>query len=188
MSNTPSAPESLIINGTNRANSQTERVSLTVAAIMDELGISYSYYSLEQLDPALLTPDMYDAEQRTGYLDNLQSAVFIPAIKWIFVAPEYNGSFPGMLKVLLDLLSVKWQAETFYLKKALLIGVASGRAGNLRGLDHLTGVLNYLKMVVYPVKQPISRINTLLEAGEKAQMDPETRHLLRQLLQQFQAF
>lgn len=188
MPDTITGPAYLIINGTNRSNSQTERVSLTVAAIMDELGISYSYYSLEQLDPALLTPAMYDLEQRTGDFDSLQTSVFIPATRWIFIAPEYNGSFPGMLKVLLDLLSVKWQSETFYLKKALLIGVASGRAGNLRGLDHLTGVLNYLKMVVYPVKQPISRINTLLEPGEKAQMDPETRHLLRQLLLQFQAF
>lgn len=188
MPETQTGPAYLIINGTNRSNSQTERVSLTVASIMDELGISYSYYSLEQLDPALLTPDMYDLEQRTGDFDSLQTSVFIPATQWIFIAPEYNGSFPGMLKVLLDLLSVKWQSETFYLKKALLIGVASGRAGNLRGLDHLTGVLNYLKMVVYPVKQPISRINTLLEPGEKAQMDPETRHLLRQLLLQFQAF
>jgi NAD(P)H-dependent FMN reductase len=188
MPDTQTGPEYLIINGTNRANSQTERVSLTVAAILDELGISYSYYSLEQLDPALLAPDMYDVEQRTDDLDRLQAAVFVPATKWIFIAPEYNGSFPGMLKVLIDLLSVRWQTETFHLKKALLIGVASGRAGNLRGLDHLTGVLNYLKMVVYPVKQPISRINTLVEAGEKPQMEAETRKLLRQLILQFQAF
>jgi chromate reductase len=45
-----------------------------------------------------------------------------------------------------------------------LLGVASGRAGNLRGMDHLTGILNYLGAIVMPDKLPISRIGELLDA------------------------
>jgi NAD(P)H-dependent FMN reductase len=43
------------------------------------------------------------------------------------------------------------------------VGVSSGRAGNLRGMDHLTGVLNYLKVTVLPNKLPISRIYKLVK-------------------------
>ncbi|MBL7884482.1 MAG: NAD(P)H-dependent oxidoreductase, partial [Bacteroidia bacterium] len=52
-------------------------------------------------------------------------------------------------------------------KKVAMVGVASGRAGNLRGMEHLTGVLNYLGMHIHPNKLPISSILTLLdENGE----------------------
>ena len=43
-------------------------------------------------------------------------------------------------------------------KKVALVGVSSGRAGNLRGMEHLTGVLHYLSMQVMPNKLPISRL------------------------------
>lgn len=35
-------------------------------------------------------------------------------------------------------------------------------SGNLRGMEHLTGVLHYLKMHVYHHKLPISLVNKLL--------------------------
>ena len=49
-------------------------------------------------------------------------------------------------------------------KKVALAGVASGRAGNLRGMDHLTGILNYLGMHVHPNKLPISSVLTLMNS------------------------
>jgi chromate reductase, NAD(P)H dehydrogenase (quinone) len=45
----------------------------------------------------------------------------------------------------------------------LLTGVSSGRAGNLRGMEHLTGSLLHLKMTVHPNRLPISSIHTLLD-------------------------
>jgi NAD(P)H-dependent FMN reductase len=76
------------------------------------------------------------------------------------VTPEYNGSFPGVLKVVLDSIHPKeWNH-----KYACLVGVSDGRAGNLRGMDHLAGVLQYLKMHVYHNKLPISLITKLFNA------------------------
>jgi NAD(P)H-dependent FMN reductase len=48
--------------------------------------------------------------------------------------------------------------------KACLVGVSTGRAGNLRGMEHLTNILNYLKINVYHNKLPISRVDTLMDA------------------------
>jgi len=178
----------IIISSTNRKNAQTYRVASEVANLLASMGIAHRIYSLEEIDPKWLTQSMYDKDFRLEAVDEIQSQLFIPAQKWIFVVPEYNGSFPGMLKVFLDILSVKWQKETFFMKKALLIGVASGRAGNLRGLDQLTGILHYLKMIVFPIKQPISRVNTLTSEVNVQQLDDETRQVLSQLLINFRDF
>lgn len=48
-------------------------------------------------------------------------------------------------------------------KDACLVGIADGRAGNLRGMEHLTGILNYLKMHVYHDKLPISVVNKVMD-------------------------
>jgi chromate reductase, NAD(P)H dehydrogenase (quinone) len=178
----------LIISGTNRKNAQTLRVSKAVGELLSELGVPYQIFSLEDIDHNWLTNNMYDKDARFGDLDNIQTSLFIPAQKWIFIVPEYNGSFPGILKVFLDILSVKWQKETFFMKKSLLIGVASGRAGNLRGLEHLTGILHYLKMVVFPIKQPISKVNTLTSESNATQLDDETRMVLLSILASFRDF
>jgi chromate reductase, NAD(P)H dehydrogenase (quinone) len=80
--------------------------------------------------------------------------------------PEYNGTFPGVFKMLLDNSDIK---TAWWHKRAMLVGVAAGRAGNLRGLDHLTNILNYIKVLVLPSKVPISNIAAeLTDAGHFA--------------------
>jgi NAD(P)H-dependent FMN reductase len=56
-----------------------------------------------------------------------------------------------------DVSSVWWH------KKVLLTGVSTGRAGNLRGMEHLTGCLLHMKMTVHPNRLPISLVHTLLD-------------------------
>ena len=47
------------------------------------------------------------------------------------------------------------------------MGLASGRSGNVRGLDHLTGILHYLGSEVYSAKVYLSLVNhSLSETGE----------------------
>jgi NAD(P)H-dependent FMN reductase len=52
-------------------------------------------------------------------------------------------------------------------KDVCLVGVSTGRAGNLRGLDHLTGILNYLKAHVYHNKLPISAVDRIMNEHGK---------------------
>lgn len=74
--------------------------------------------------------------------------------------PEYNGSFPGVFKLMMDIsdLSVCWN-----FKKVMLVGVANGRAGNLRGIDIMTNMCNYMKMHVFFNKFPISSVSSEIE-------------------------
>jgi NAD(P)H-dependent FMN reductase len=94
----------------------------------------------------------------------LENDILTPTNKFIFISPEYNGSIPGVLKLMFDISDYK---KAWWGKKALLTGVATGRGGNLRGLEHLTSILHYLKVNVHPNKLPISLVHNLMdEAGD----------------------
>ena len=69
-------------------------------------------------------------------------------------------------------------------KKALITGVSSGRAGNLRGNDHLASILNYLKITVHPNQLPISSIDKLMDAAGNI-TDENTLKAIHQQLDSF---
>lgn len=143
-----------LIAATNRKGSKTLQMTLQYQSIFNTLGHDVQILSLESLDVSKRTEAFVEMEM--NYLLNVD--------RFVFIVPEYNGSFPGILKLMIDNSDIK---NCWWNKKALLVGVADGRAGNLRGLDHLTAVLQYLRMDVYYNKLPISRINTILdEHGE----------------------
>lgn len=48
------------------------------------------------------------------------------------------------------------------LQKVMLVGVANGRAGNLRGIDNMTNMCHYMKMDVFHEKLPLSNISAEL--------------------------
>ncbi len=98
--------------------------------------------------------------------------------------PEYNGSYPGILKLLIDNSDIK---NAWWNKKVLLVGVATGRAGNLRGMEHLTGSLMHIKMMVHHNRLPISLVDKLMdEAGNLT--DAGTIKAIEQQLDEFIAF
>lgn len=80
--------------------------------------------------------------------------------KFLFVIPEYNGSFPGVLKAFVD--ACKFP-ESFYGKKAALVGLSSGKYGNIRGVEHFTGICHYIHLHVLPLRIHIPSIDTELD-------------------------
>ena len=139
-----------IISATNRIGSHTEKVANQYYRILKEKGIEAKLFSLKNIN--VLERDIAFVKSENEFL--------IPAEKIIFIIPEYNGSFPGVLKAMIDTSDIR---KAWWGKKALLTGVATGRAGNLRGMDHITGVLNYIKMIVHHNKLPISVIDKVMD-------------------------
>jgi chromate reductase, NAD(P)H dehydrogenase (quinone) len=140
-----------IISGTHRIGSHTEKVAAEYRRLLLEKNIDAGILSLKDLDVL----------HRSAEFLKIENEVLIPAKKFIFIVPEYNGTFPGVLKAMIDNTDI---VKVWYHKKALLTGVSSGRAGNLRGLDHLSASLHYLKMNVHYNKLPISVINRVMDA------------------------
>ncbi len=163
-----------IISGTNRKGSNTLLISKQYQNILKARGIDARLISLEGLD----------LNQKSIELAGMEEDVLIPSEKFIFILPEYNGSYPGSLKTMIDMSDIR---KVWWGKKALLTGVSTGRAGNLRGMDHLAGSLNYLKVAVHPNKLPISSIDKILnEAGEID--DQPTINAIQQQVNEFIAF
>ncbi|HRO45138.1 NAD(P)H-dependent oxidoreductase [Agriterribacter sp.] len=163
-----------IISGTNRPGSNTIRVAKQYFHLLEKKGILTRFVSLEGLD----------VNSRNDQLRKLEKEALIPARKFIFVVPEYNGSFPGVLKAMIDNTDIE---KVWWGKKALLTGVSTGRAGNLRGMEHLTGVLHYLKMNVHHNKLPISVVNRLLNGGKDIE-DAVTLKVIDEQLEEFIRF
>lgn len=143
-----------IVSGTNRKNSYTLMVAKYYQKQIKKRGIDAAILSLEDLPPSIIQSDLYGA--RSEDFKPIQELVS-KTKKFIFVIPEYNGSFPGVLKVFIDACSFP---QSFYDKKAALIGISSGRYGNIRGVDHFTGVCNYCHINVLPLKLHIPLIRS----------------------------
>jgi NAD(P)H-dependent FMN reductase len=162
-----------IISGTNRIDSLTEKVSAVYRSILRKKNINAQIFSLKNVDVL----------HRNAAFLKIEKDILFPSQKFIFIIPEYNGTFPGVLKAMIDTSEITkaWQG-----KKALLTGVSSGRAGNLRGLDHMAACLHYLKMNVHYNKLPISVINKIMDG--KGNLDDGTLLAIDQQLDEFLNF
>ena len=147
-----------IISSTNRSGSSTLKLARYYQNRLKEKGTEAGLFSLTELPPNLIETDLYG--KRSKAFEPIQDIV-TKTQKFLFVIPEYNGSFPGVLKVFVDACSFP---ESFYDKKVGLVGLSSGKYGNIRGLDHFTGVCHYLHLNVLPLKIHIAGIRTELDA------------------------
>jgi NAD(P)H-dependent FMN reductase len=153
-----------VIAGTNRKGSRTKQVANRYLEILQEsTQEECKLLALEDLDDSFIHTLMYEKGHQNKDLAEKQDEYFTPAEKLVFIVPEYNGSFPGIFKIFLDAISIRNYKENFQGKKVALVGVATGRAGNLRGLDHLTTSLNYLKMNIYHDRFPIPKIDRVMD-------------------------
>lgn len=81
---------------------------------------------------------------------------FLDADGFIFVVPEYNGGFPGVLKFFLDYLPFP---DAMYKKPVSFIGEADGSFGALRPVEHLQQILAYRKALIYTERMFIKGVN-----------------------------
>lgn len=160
-----------ILSATNRPNSSTFKISKTYLQLMEEQGVTAQLFSLEDVPHDMAFAELFN--NRSTRFQQIIDQYIAPVQKFVIISPEYNGSYPGILKTFLDAIPPDLNRS----KKTALVGVANGRAGNLRGMEHLTGVLTYLGMFVHPNRLPISMVSTLFDGDGKLK-DEGTRKAL----------
>jgi chromate reductase, NAD(P)H dehydrogenase (quinone) len=148
-----------IIASTSRPNSATLKVAKYYQKRLLEKGAESSILSLTDLPPNIIQTDLYG--KRSEAFAHLLEQIN-PVHKFIFIIPEYNGSYPGVLKVFIDACDFP---DSFYEKKTALVGISSGKYGNIRGIDHFTGVCHYLSLHVMPLKLHIANIKSELDVN-----------------------
>ena len=163
-----------LISGSNRNDNNTKKVALEYLRLLKE----------KHVDVRFLALDEFSVWERNKDFVSMENESLIPADKFIMILPEYNGSYPGILKLMIDNSDV---AKAYHRKKVLLTGVSTGRAGNLRGMEHLTGSLLHMKMLVHPNRLPISQVDKLLDDNGNFN-NAETRKAIEQQLDEFMRF
>lgn len=143
-----------IIVGTNRKNSLSKTIALLYQEILLERGAESEILELEQLPADFIETALYENNGRNEEYNAFHSRVK-EGKKFVFIVPEYNGSFPGILKTFIDGMTYP---NTFRNKKCALVGLSSGIGGGGIALSHLTDIFHYLGMHVLALKPKLAKI------------------------------
>jgi NAD(P)H-dependent FMN reductase len=146
-----------LVCATHRPENKTLGVLRTYGDILQSKGIKVTELDMAHLPDSFISSDGFG--KRTDAVEKLIDEKLNHSEKLVVVAPEYNGSFPGIFKTFIDAV----HPAVFRGKKVALVGVASGRAGNLRGLDHLTDIFHHLQVEVVSYKVPISKLDEMID-------------------------
>lgn len=149
-----------IISGTNRKGSKTLELSHIVQKEYQAAGVETQIIDLCELP----FNDLHDAHYGKGAPQKLTDVVakLNQADGLIMVVPEYNGSFPGILKYFIDYFSYP---ETFEYRPVAFIGLG-WRFGGLRPVEHLQQVFNYRNAFNFPERIFISNAPNVITNGE----------------------
>jgi len=151
-----------VIACTNRPNSNSLKISEYYIELLKKEGVACTLIDLNKLPESYLFSALYENQGKDELFNNIKKPI-ADAEKFVFVVPEYNGSFPGVLKAFIDGLDYP---VSFKNKKAALLGISSGVMGGSLALSHLTDILNYLGMHVLASKPRITRIEKTFVDGE----------------------
>jgi NAD(P)H-dependent FMN reductase len=147
-----------IICGTNRANSISKVVSLYYQQLLTKYNKESVILDLHGLPADFTHTALYNNSGKNQAFNEFRK-VIEEGSKFVFVVPEYNGSFPGVLKAFID--GLKYPS-TLANKKGALVGLSSGVQGGDAALSHLSDVLSYLGMNLVGLRVKLSQIEANL--------------------------
>lgn len=151
-----------IVSGTNRKNSVSKQIALHCQKVLESKNIETDFIDLMDLPDDFIESALYDNQGKNDQFNSLQNQVN-ETQKFLFIIPEYNGSFPGVVKAFLDGLKFPNSLKG---KKCGIIGVSSGVQGGVMAISHLTDIFNYLGMHVLANKPKLMKIESLMSDGE----------------------
>jgi chromate reductase len=147
-----------IISGTNREGAYSRVVAEIYAEILEQKGQPCQIIDLKDLPQDFIFSALFEKIGEHPVFNEIQTRI-TASQKFVFIVPEYNGSFPGVLKAFLDGLQFPASLKG---KTGALVGLASGHMGGALALSHLTDVLHYMGMMVLPIKPRLPRISKIL--------------------------
>ena len=146
-----------IIAGTNRKKSRTLQLTQYVHSCYAALGVDVTLLDLSTLPPSIFTPEAYG--NKPSEFESFSDAV-LSANGLVTVTPEYNGSFPGVLKLFIDMLPFP---ESFEGRPVAFIGLSSGRYGALRSVEQLQMIFGYRNAHIFPKRLFIPSIHSEIQ-------------------------
>jgi len=146
----------VIIVGTNRPNSMSRRIAGYYQRLLTRFDTESTILDLADLPHDFTFTALYGNSGKNDAFNALRSQID-QAEKFIFITPEYNGSYPGVLKAFIDGLPYP---NSFTNKKAALVGLSSNMQGAITALSHLNDIFSYLGMNTLALRVKLAQIQT----------------------------
>src|SRR5690606_4853162 len=151
-----------LICGTNRRDAISLYITSLYQEILAEHGVQAGIMALHQLPHDFAFSALYENYGKNEAF-NPYIELMLNTDKYVFIVPEYNGSFPGALKTFIDGLEYP---NTFRNKKGALVGLASSGHGASLALSHLTDIFNFCGMHILAYKPRLERIEESFKTGK----------------------
>lgn len=143
-----------IIVGTNRKNSMSKTIAEIYQQILLDKNVPSEILELENLPSDFIDNALYENNGKHELYNEFHDQL-VGGKKFVFIVPEYNGSFPGILKTFIDGMTYP---NTFMNKKCAMVGLSSGIGGGGIAMSHLTDIFHYLGMHVLALKPKLAKI------------------------------
>lgn len=170
-----------IISGTDRPNSNSLRIAHYLQKEYRSHGIDADIVNLQEFPTSSVEGGPYGDKPREVE-DFIRPVVVSDAL--VIVCPEYNGGYPGILKLFIDYLPFP---ESLNKKPISFVGHANGAFGGLRAVEQLQQVVGYRNAHVFPERVFIPRIGKNFD-DEEGISDPFQQDLLQAQIKNFIEF
>jgi chromate reductase len=169
-----------IVCGTNRVASRSLEVCNILKSRYEQVGEKAQVLDLREIELSV----MDEAPYTDSRPDSLVKAIdrVNQARGLVVVCPEYNGSYPGILKYFID----HWNYPESYESRPVCFVGLGGRFGGLRSVEHLQGVFGYRNAFLFPERVFLSNIWSVLKDGSI--VDETMDQLLNQQVEGFCRF
>lgn len=151
-----------IVVGTNRKESLSASVAIYYQKLLKDKNVESQIVNLVDLPSDFTATALYENNGKNNSFNRFRE-VFKEHEKFVFVIPEYNGSYPGVLKAFIDGMDYPSGLQE---KKCALVGLSTGVQGASIALSHFTDVLHYLGMHVLALKVKMGQIHHYLKDNQ----------------------
>jgi NAD(P)H-dependent FMN reductase len=159
----------LVIPGSTRKESYNRKLAMAAAAALREAGLEVSFTDLRDFPMPLYDGDV---EAEHGLPDTAKKLKHELRTHdaFVFASPEYNGSFPAVLKNAIDWATRpespgERSTAVFRGKTAALLSASPGPGGGKRGLRHLRELLEMIGVNVLEKQLTIGRVGEAFDAA-----------------------
>jgi NAD(P)H-dependent FMN reductase len=155
----------LIVSGTNRPGANALKVAKILESHYAAAGVPAKVYSLAEMPAEIFDSGSY-ASKPASFAAHQQ--LVLDAAGLHIVTPEYNGSFPGVLKYWIDMLKFP---ESFEQKPVAFTGESAGVWGAFRSIEQLQLIFGYRNAFIFPERVFIPGIMQKLDPSGRL-LDP----------------
>ena len=163
-----------IVSSTNQKNSRSLQLAEYYRQVLQSQEAECRIVDLADLPVDFIYSALYANFGKHDAFNAIRDAVE-GSDKLVFVLPEYNGSFPGVLKAFLD--GFHYPSKLCG-KVAALVGISDGGSGNPLGMSHLSDILSFMGTTVIGIRVKVPFLKKNWVDGEI--QDPFIHSLIRQ--------